>query len=76
VIKIAIFLFGVYLGTIMTMRSSDELYVSIPFVRLTQAAQKKKDLVVDVSVLADPPDHRPRIDRAFRQSTYLASFCH
>jgi uncharacterized protein YacL len=54
IIKIAIFLFGVYLGTIMTLRASDELYVSIPFVRLTQAAQKKKDLVVDVSVLADP----------------------
>ena len=54
IIKISIFLFGVYLGTIMTLRSSDELYVSIPFVRLTQAAQKKKDLVVDVSVLADP----------------------
>jgi uncharacterized protein YacL len=54
IIKIAIFLFGVYLGTIMTLRSSDELYVSIPFVRFTQAAQKKKDLVVDVSVLADP----------------------
>ncbi len=54
IIKISIFLFGVYLGTIMTLRSSDELYVSIPFVRFTQAAQKKKDLVVDVSVLADP----------------------
>ncbi len=54
IIKIAIFLFGVYLGTLMTWRSSDELYVSIPFVRFTQAAQKKKDLVVDVSVLADP----------------------
>jgi uncharacterized protein YacL len=54
VIKIAIFLFGVYLGTIMTLRSSDELYISIPFVRFTQAAQKKKDLVVDISVLADP----------------------
>jgi uncharacterized protein YacL len=54
IIKIAIFLFGVYLGTIMTMRSSDEVYISIPFVRLTQASQKKKDLVVDVSVLADP----------------------
>ena len=54
IIKIAIFLFGVYLGTLMTLRSSDELYVSIPFVRLTQAAQKKKDLIVDVSVLADP----------------------
>lgn len=54
VIKIALFLFGVYLGTIMTLRSSDEVYVSIPFVRFTQAAQKKKDLVVDISVLADP----------------------
>jgi len=53
-IKIAIILFGIYLGTIMTLRSSDELYVSIPFVRFTQISQKKKDLVVDISVLADP----------------------
>lgn len=53
IIKIALFLFGIYLGMILTMRSSDELYVSIPFVRFTQAAQKKKDLVVDTSVLAD-----------------------
>ncbi len=53
-IKIAVILFGVYLGTIMTLRSSDELYVSIPFVRFTQISQKKKDLVVDISVLADP----------------------
>lgn len=53
-IKIAVILFGVYLGTIMTLRSSDELYVSIPFVRFTQTSQKKKDLVVDVSALADP----------------------
>jgi uncharacterized protein YacL len=53
-IKIAVILFGVYLGTIMTLRSADELYVSIPFVRFTQAEQKKKDLVVDISVLADP----------------------
>lgn len=53
-IKIAVILFGVYLGTIMTLRSSDELYVSIPFVRFTQTSQKKKDLVVDISVLADP----------------------
>lgn len=53
-IKIAVILFGVYLGTIMTLRSSDELYVSIPFVRFTQVSQKKKDLVADMSVLADP----------------------
>ena len=53
-IKIALILFGVYLGTIMTLRSSDELYVSVPFVRFTQSAQKRKDLVVDASVLSDP----------------------
>ena len=53
VIKIALFLFGIYLGTIMTLRSSDELYVSIPFVKFAPSAQKKKELVVDVSVLAD-----------------------
>ncbi len=53
-IKIGVILFGVYLGTIMTLRSSDELYVSIPFVRFTQVSHKKKDLVVDISVLADP----------------------
>ena len=53
VIKIALFLFGTYLGTLMTLRASDELYVSIPFVKFTPLAQKKKDLVVDVSVLAD-----------------------
>jgi uncharacterized protein YacL len=53
IIKIALFLFGVYLGTIMTLRSSDELYVSIPFVKFSPSAQKKKDLIVDPSVLSD-----------------------
>jgi uncharacterized protein YacL len=53
IIKIALFLFGIYLGTIMTMRSSDELYVSIPFVKFAPTAQKKRDLLVDMSVLAD-----------------------
>lgn len=52
-VKIALFLFGTYLGTIMTLRASDEIYVSIPFVRFAPSAQKKKDLVVDSSVLAD-----------------------
>jgi len=53
IVKIALFLFGIYLGTIMTLRSSDELYISIPFIRFTQVSQKKKDLVIDTSVLAD-----------------------
>lgn len=53
IIKIALFLFGTYLGTIMTLRSSDELYVSIPFVKFAPSAQKKKDLIIDSSVLSD-----------------------
>lgn len=53
VAKIALFLFGVYLGTIMTIRAADEFYVSIPFVKFTPTAHKKKDLVVDSSVVAD-----------------------
>lgn len=52
-IKISMFLFGTYLGTIMTLKASDELYVSIPFVKFSPTAQKKKDLIVDNSVLSD-----------------------
>src|ERR1700722_14655275 len=52
-IKMALFLFGTYLGTIMALRAADELYVSIPFVKFAPTAQKKKDLIVDSSVLSD-----------------------
>ncbi len=52
-IKIALFLFGTYLGTIMTLRASDELYVSIPFVKFSPTREKKKDLIIDSSVLSD-----------------------
>ncbi|MCI5052883.1 MAG: TRAM domain-containing protein [Simkaniaceae bacterium] len=52
-IEIALFIFGTYLGTIMTLRSSDELYVSIPFVKFAATAQKKKDILLDMSVLSD-----------------------
>lgn len=53
IIKIALYLFGLYLGTIMTMRSSDEIYVSIPFIKFAPIAQKKRDLLLDMSALAD-----------------------
>lgn len=53
IVKVALFLFGIYLGTLTTLRASDELYVSIPFVRLSPTAQKKKDLLIDISVLSD-----------------------
>lgn len=53
IIQIALFLFGTYLGTIMTLKASDEIYVSIPFVKFSPTAQKKKDLILDSSALAD-----------------------
>ena len=52
-IKIALFLFGTYLGSIMTLRASDELYISIPFVKFAPTVQKKRDLLIDSSVLSD-----------------------
>ena len=35
------------------MKATDELYISIPFVRLATVGQKKRDLVIDISVLSD-----------------------
>jgi len=53
ILKIALFLFGIYTGTLMTLRAADELYVSIPFVKFAPMAQKKKDLIIDASILSD-----------------------
>ena len=53
VLKIALFLFGIYLGMLMTLRGSDELYISIPFVKFTPMSQKKKDLIADGSIISD-----------------------
>jgi len=52
-IEISLFLFGTYLGTIMTLKASDEFYISVPFVKFAPTSQKKKDLLLDSSVLAD-----------------------
>lgn len=53
VLKISLYLFGLYLGTIMTLKAADELYVTIPFVKFTPTAHKKKDLLLDTSILSD-----------------------
>ncbi len=53
ILKISLFLFGVYLGTLMTIRASDELYVTIPFVKFSPTTHQKKDLLLDSSVLSD-----------------------
>ena len=53
IIEIGIFLFGIYLGLILTLRASDEIYASIPFVKFSPQKQKKKDLIIDTSALSD-----------------------
>lgn len=51
--EIFIFLLGIYLGTIMTIKSADELTISLPFIKFYHSSQKKKDLLADGSVLSD-----------------------
>jgi len=53
ILKISVFLFSIYLGTLMTLRAADELYVTVPFVKFTPTTHKKKDLLLDGSVLSD-----------------------
>ncbi len=52
-LKIALFLFSTYLGAIMTLRAADKIYITIPFVKFAPTAHKKRDLLIDMSVLLD-----------------------
>lgn len=53
-LRMGVFLFSSYLGMVMTVRASDELYLSIPFIKFKPHNQKKKDLLIDSSLLLDP----------------------
>lgn len=53
-IKIILFIFGIYFGTIMTLKSADEIHLSIPFIKFSPALRKKRDLLMDSSALMDP----------------------
>jgi uncharacterized protein YacL len=52
-IKASVFLFTAYLGMCMTARAADEIYVSIPFIKFKPINHKKKDLLIDGSLLQD-----------------------
>lgn len=54
IIQASIFLSACYLGMVMTARASNELYLSIPFVRFKTSSKAKKDVLLDASALADP----------------------
>lgn len=53
-IQASVFLVVCYLGMVMTARASNELYVSIPFIRFKTNSQVKKDILLDQSALLDP----------------------
>lgn len=53
-IEIGLFLFGIYLGLVLTLRSSNELFMSIPFVKFASVKENKKDLILDHASLSDP----------------------
>lgn len=52
-LRVAIFLTTGYFGMILAARCSEELYVSVPFVRFKASKQKKKDIILDYSALTD-----------------------
>lgn len=81
IIKIFIFLGGTYFGVMMTLRAADSLNISIPFLRLSPQARKTRDILVDLSALADPRlidlaasgllDGRLVVPRVLLQTLYL-----
>ncbi len=76
IIKIALFLFGTYLGTIMTLRASDELYVSIPFVKFSPTREKKEGSHLGQLGIIRCQDYRCFSNRAFRSPTSDPSLYH
>lgn len=52
-IHISLLLLSTYLGASLILHFSDELQVSIPFIKFSPLPQRKKDLILDISVLYD-----------------------
>lgn len=51
--KTAIYISSCYLATILTFRGAEEFHVSIPFVKFKASNNKKKDILIDASILLD-----------------------
>lgn len=52
-IRIGIILFCSYLGIILTLKGSQELALSIPFIKFNPTQEKKKDILLDAHALSD-----------------------
>ncbi len=53
-LNVVVVLFCVYLGTTFVQRGSEEFHVSIPFVKFQSTSDKKKDILLDLSLISDP----------------------
>lgn len=51
--KLLVYLPCAYFGMVLTVRASDQLHLSIPFIKLKSSNSKKKDLLIDWSILLD-----------------------
>lgn len=52
-VRFFIFLICAYIGIVMTIQSADEIHLSIPFVEFKKLNQKRKDSLLDTSILND-----------------------
>lgn len=53
-VKSSVMLSCIYLGALLTLKRANEIYASIPFIRMKQGKNQKKDLLLDASILSDP----------------------
>lgn len=53
-INLSLYMLGIYLGTMTTIRSGDELAISLPFLRLSPKGAQSRDLLINESALCDP----------------------
>ncbi len=51
--KVCCYLFGTYLGTLLTVYFADEIPISIPLVKISSSPTRKKDLIIDSTALSD-----------------------
>lgn len=54
ILNICFYLMGVFLGAALTLRANEDLHISLPFIRFAHLPSKKKDFIVDDSLLSDP----------------------
>lgn len=52
--RVLVYLSCIYLSMVLTARAAEEISLSLPFFRFNPHAQKKKDILADVSIFLDP----------------------